>query len=41
MNRSLDEICAGYSETELELISDFLRRTIEAGRRETGELAND
>src|SRR5438477_10487657 len=27
MNTSMDEICAGYTEAELELVADFLRRT--------------
>ena len=32
MNTSLEQICAGYQEADLELIADFLRRTTEAGR---------
>jgi DNA-binding MarR family transcriptional regulator len=32
MNRSMDRLCAGYSERELAVIADFLRRTTEAGR---------
>jgi DNA-binding MarR family transcriptional regulator len=39
MNASMDELCAGYSETELELLADFLRRTTEAGRRAADALA--
>jgi DNA-binding MarR family transcriptional regulator len=39
MNTSLDEICAGYGEAELELLADFLRRTADAGRDATDELA--
>jgi DNA-binding MarR family transcriptional regulator len=39
MNASMDQICAGYGETELELIADFLRRTTDAGRAATDELA--
>src|SRR2546429_8375642 len=31
MNASLDEICAGYTDTELELLADFLSRTTAAG----------
>ncbi|WP_346280825.1 MarR family transcriptional regulator [Pseudonocardia sp.] len=31
MNASIDDICAGYSEAELELVTDFLRRTSSAG----------
>jgi DNA-binding MarR family transcriptional regulator len=34
----LGQICAGYSETELELIIDFLRRTAEAGRTAADQL---
>jgi DNA-binding MarR family transcriptional regulator len=41
MNASMDEICAGYGETELELLADFLRRTANAGGRATDELADD
>ena len=32
MNASLDEICAGYADTELELLADFLHRTTDAGQ---------
>jgi DNA-binding MarR family transcriptional regulator len=41
MNASMDEICAGYGETELELLADFLRRTASAGGRATDELAGN
>jgi len=41
MNTSMDQICAGYADTELELLADFLRRTTNAGRDATGELAGD
>lgn len=41
MNTSMDEICAGYSDAELELLADFLRRTTDAGRDATDELASD
>ena len=41
MNSSMDELCAGYDDSELQLIADFLRRTMEAGRTATGELAGD
>ncbi len=30
---------ARYSDSELEVIADFLRRTVEAGRKATDELA--
>lgn len=36
-----NQICAGYSDTELELLADFLRHTTNAGRDATGELAGD
>jgi DNA-binding MarR family transcriptional regulator len=39
MNASMDRICARYGEADLELIVDFLRRTIDAGRDATDELA--
>jgi DNA-binding MarR family transcriptional regulator len=39
MNSSLDQICAGYGDTELELVADFLSRTADAGRSATDELA--
>jgi DNA-binding MarR family transcriptional regulator len=38
MNRSMDELCEGYSDEELELLAGFLRRTTDAGRAATGEL---
>ena len=41
MNTSLDQICAEYSETELQLLADFLRRTARAGRTATDQLASD
>ncbi|MGE5292703.1 MAG: MarR family transcriptional regulator [Micromonosporaceae bacterium] len=39
MNASLDRICAGYGDQDLELIGDFLRQTAQAGRSAVGELA--
>jgi DNA-binding MarR family transcriptional regulator len=39
MNASIDRICAGYTDAELELLAGFLRRTTEAGRDATDELA--
>jgi hypothetical protein len=39
MNTSLDQICADYGETELELLADFLRRCADAGQNATDELA--
>jgi DNA-binding MarR family transcriptional regulator len=40
MNDSIDEILAGYSDAELALIGDFLRRTTSAGHDATTELAS-
>ena len=41
MNRSINQICAGYQDAELELLADFLRRTANAGRRAADQLARD
>jgi DNA-binding MarR family transcriptional regulator len=41
MNASMDEICAGYTGAELELLAGFLRRTAAAGVAATDELAGD
>ena len=41
MNASMDEICAGYTGSELEVLADFLRRTASAGRDATDDLAGD
>lgn len=41
MNAAMDRLCAGYGDAELELIADFLRRTADAGRNATDELAGD
>jgi DNA-binding MarR family transcriptional regulator len=41
MNTSMDELCAGYSDEQLQLLADFLRRTTDAGRNATDELASD
>ena len=38
MNRAMDKLCADYSPAELELLADFLRRTIDAGRTATDAL---
>jgi hypothetical protein len=38
MNHSIDEICADYSEAELAVIADFLRRTTDAGQAAAKEL---
>jgi hypothetical protein len=39
MNRSLDEICAGYTDEQLMLLADFLSRTTTAGRAATEDLS--
>jgi len=39
MNRSMNQIYAGYGERELEVIADFLERTAAAGRGATDKLA--
>lgn len=41
MNASMDQICAKYEDTELELLAGFLHRTANAGARATEELARD
>jgi DNA-binding MarR family transcriptional regulator len=41
MNTSMDQICAGYGDTELQLIADFLRLTADAGREAADKLAGD
>jgi DNA-binding MarR family transcriptional regulator len=41
MNGKLDQICAGYSGEQLELLADFLRRATDAGRDATDEPASD
>lgn len=40
MNTSMDDVCARYSETELVLLADFLRRTTNAGLDATEHLAD-
>ena len=39
MNASLEQICAGYTEAELEVLAAFLRHTTDAGRQATDTLA--
>ncbi len=41
MNTAMDQLCAGYSDDQLELLADFLRRTANAGQSATGELTGD
>jgi hypothetical protein len=38
MNSSMAKICADYTEPELQLLADFLRRTADAGRRAVEDL---
>jgi DNA-binding MarR family transcriptional regulator len=38
MNTSMDDLCAGYGETELEVLADFLRRTAAACQGATDAL---
>ena len=39
MNTAMDQLCATYSDEQLELLADFLRRTTDAGRDATEQLA--
>lgn len=39
MNSAMGDILAGYSIEELEVIADFLDRTVDAGKRATDDLA--
>jgi DNA-binding MarR family transcriptional regulator len=39
MNGAMDQVCAEYSEEQLAVISDFLRRTADAGHRSAEELS--
>jgi DNA-binding MarR family transcriptional regulator len=41
MNASMDQICDGYGESELELLADFLSRTAKASQNATDDLAGD
>ena len=41
MNASIDQICSGYTEAELEVLADFLRRTASAGQAATDDLASN
>jgi DNA-binding MarR family transcriptional regulator len=41
MNRSMDEICAGYTEAELTVVADFLLRTAAAGHTAADDLTTD
>jgi DNA-binding MarR family transcriptional regulator len=39
MNSAMDEIIGRYDDAELEVLADFLRRTVDAGRTATDDLA--
>jgi DNA-binding MarR family transcriptional regulator len=41
MSASMNGLLAGYKDSELELIADFLRRTANAGQNAAAELADD
>lgn len=41
MNRSMNKLLAGCSDSELELIADFMQRTVEAGRNGADDFAGD
>ncbi|GAA2584294.1 MarR family transcriptional regulator [Actinomadura fulvescens] len=41
MNASLDRICDGYDQAELDLLAGFLRRTGDAGAEAVSELAGE
>jgi DNA-binding MarR family transcriptional regulator len=41
MNRRMNQIYAGYDESELELLADFLHRAANAGRSATDELSDN
>lgn len=41
MNVSMNKLLAGYEDSELELLADFLRRTTNAGKNASAELADD
>ncbi|GAA0572721.1 MarR family transcriptional regulator [Paractinoplanes ferrugineus] len=40
MNSALDEICAGYDQSQLEVVADFMRRAADAGKNAAQELAD-
>jgi DNA-binding MarR family transcriptional regulator len=41
MNAAMDQLCAGYSDEELTLLAEFLRRTTTAGQAATEALGSD
>jgi len=40
MNAAMDRLCDGYSEADLQVIGDFLRRTADAGKSEADAVTN-
>jgi DNA-binding MarR family transcriptional regulator len=40
MSTSMDDVIANYTDAELELVADFVRRTTHAGQRATSQLAD-
>ena len=41
MNVSMNKLLAGYKDSELQLLADFLRRTTNAGKHAADELSAD
>ena len=41
MNSAMDKICGGYTDEQLAVLADFLRRATDAGRAATDALASD
>lgn len=41
MNQAMDELCAGYTQEQLDAIADFLTRTAQAGHTAATDLATD
>jgi DNA-binding MarR family transcriptional regulator len=41
LSRSMNKLLAGYSDSELETIADFMRRAVEAGQKATEELSHE
>lgn len=41
MNAAMDEVCADFTETQLETLAEFLRRAAHAGRDATAKLAGE
>jgi DNA-binding MarR family transcriptional regulator len=39
LSRSMNKLLADYSDSELDVIADFMRRTVDAGRKATEQLA--